>query len=101
MVIGVINIGISAAALMTGLLLLVLATGLPMWLFSGVISLIYALVVPPAAAAQTLVYGDAAAESAGSEDGSEVGAAMSPTSRPPVGSSIGVGRSTGVDTGPG
>lgn len=47
----------------TGLLLLLVLTELPMWLFSGLITLVYALIVPLAAVAQTLLYGDAVAAS--------------------------------------
>ena len=72
-VIGVINVGVTAAALVFGLLLLVLVAGLPLWLFSAAISLIYGLVVPPAAAAQTLLYGNAVAESGRSTEGLSVG----------------------------
>ncbi len=45
-----------------GVLLLVLASGIPLWLFSGLVSLVYAVIVPLAAIAYTLLYGDAFAE---------------------------------------
>jgi hypothetical protein len=48
-----------------GLLLLVLVAGIPLWLFSGLITLVYALIVPLAAVALTLLFGDAVAESQG------------------------------------
>ena len=50
-----------APALGLALLLLVSVTGLPLWAFSALSSLVYALVVPLAAIAITLLYGDAAA----------------------------------------
>ena len=43
-------------------LLLILASGIPLWLFSGLVSLVYAILVPLAAIAMTLLYGDAFAE---------------------------------------
>ena len=43
------------------LLLLVLAPGLPLWLFSGLVTLVYVVVVPVAAIAMHLLYGDAVA----------------------------------------
>ena len=46
----------------TGLLLLVVVTGIPLWLFSGLVSLVYAVIVPLAAIALTLLYGDAVTE---------------------------------------
>ncbi len=50
-----------------GLLLLVLVAGLPLWLFSVLVTLVFALIVPVTAEAITLLYGDAVAESQGAE----------------------------------
>ena len=50
---------------LVAVLLLVLASGIPLWLFSGLVSLVYAILVPLAAIALTLLYGDAAAEHEG------------------------------------
>ena len=62
-----LNLFVGATALVVALLLLVLAAGIPLWIFSGLVSLVYALVVPLAAIAMTLLYGDAVAELSGSE----------------------------------
>ncbi len=64
-VIGSINVLVGASGLIVGLLLLVLVAGIPLWLFSGLITLVYALIVPLAAVAQTLLFGDAVAEKRG------------------------------------
>lgn len=48
-----------------GLLILVVFTGLPLWLFSALITLVYAIVAPAAAIAMTLLYGDAVAQDEG------------------------------------
>ena len=61
-VIAVFNAMVVVAGTGTGLLLLVFASRLPLWLFSGLISVVYAILVPLAAIALTLLYGDAAAE---------------------------------------
>jgi len=45
-----------------GVVLLVLVSGIPLWLFSGLVSIVYAVLVPLAAIALTLLYGDAAEE---------------------------------------
>ena len=57
-----LNSLVGLTGLVVGLLLLVLFAGLPLWFFSGLVTLIYALVVPLAALALTLLYGDASAE---------------------------------------
>ncbi|MDH4280564.1 MAG: hypothetical protein OEW83_21070 [Acidimicrobiia bacterium] len=75
-VIGTINIGLSVAALLTGLVVLVVFSGIPFWLFSAIISLISAIVVPPAAIAQSLLYGDAVAEEARSEEQARLAASI-------------------------
>ena len=49
-------------ALITGLVLLLLVAGLPLWLFSAGMAVVYAVLVPLTATAQTLLYGDAVAE---------------------------------------
>ena len=61
-VIAALNGTVALTALVVALLLLVLATALPLWLFSGLAVLVYALSVPLAAIAMTLLYGDAIAE---------------------------------------
>ena len=58
----VLNGIVAATALLLGLLLLVLVTGTPLWLLSGLVSIVSGLLVPFAAVAMTLLYGDAVAE---------------------------------------
>ncbi|HSL73865.1 MAG TPA: hypothetical protein VK853_05340 [Ilumatobacteraceae bacterium] len=60
--VGLFNLLVGGSGLVVGLLLLVLAAGIPLWLFSSLITLVYALIVPLAAVAQTLLFGDAVAE---------------------------------------
>jgi hypothetical protein len=64
-VLGLFNLLLGASGLLVGMLLLVVATGIPLWLFSVVITLVFALFVPLAAVGQTLLFGDAVAESRG------------------------------------
>lgn len=66
-VVSLCNLLVAFAGLVVGLLLLVIVAGIPMWLFSGLITLVYALIVPLAAVAITLLFGDAVAESIGLE----------------------------------
>ncbi len=66
-VIGTFNLLIGVAGLVFGLVLLLVLPSLPLWLFSGLVTLIYAFVVPLAALAQTLLYGDAVAEKTGAD----------------------------------
>jgi hypothetical protein len=66
-VVAVVNLAVVATAFTVALLLLVLATGIPLWLFSALVSMVYGLVVPLAAIALTLLYGDSRAEHAGQE----------------------------------
>jgi len=60
------------------LLLLVFVAGIPLWLFSGLITVVYAFIVPLAAVAQTLLFGDAVAQQRGI-DAEPPNAAMSQT----------------------
>jgi len=69
------NLLVAGSGLVVGLLLLVLFAGIPLWLFSGLITLVYALIVPLAAVAQTLLFGDAIAEQRGVDIGSADAAA--------------------------
>ncbi len=75
-VIAVINAAFSTVALVVGLLVLVVFAGLPLWLFSGLITLAFALVVPTGAVAQTLLYGDAVSEKAEAEQPTPLGATV-------------------------
>jgi hypothetical protein len=61
-VVGVLNAAVGAIALVVALLLLIVASGLPLWLFSVLVSIVYTCTVPFAAVATTLLYGDAVAE---------------------------------------
>jgi hypothetical protein len=56
---------VAVTALAAALLILVLASGLPLWIFSMLTMLVYALTVPLAAIAMTFLYGDAIAEQDG------------------------------------
>jgi len=58
----VLNGLIAATALVFGLLLLILAAGLPLWLFSALMSLVSVLIVPLASIAMGYLHGDARAE---------------------------------------
>ena len=62
LVIALLNGAVALLALVFGLLILLVATGLPLWLFAATVSLVSALTVPIAAIAMTLLYGDAIAE---------------------------------------
>ena len=66
-VVAVVNLAVVATASTVALLLLVVVTGIPLWLFSALVSMVYGLVVPLAAIALTLLYGDSRAERAGQE----------------------------------
>jgi hypothetical protein len=56
------NMLIALSGMVVGLLLLLIFSGIPFWAFSALVTLVYALIVPLAAVAQTLLYGDAGAE---------------------------------------
>ena len=58
---------VALSGLAFGLVMLVVFAGLPMWMFSALVTLIYALVVPVTSAAQAMLYGDAVAERQGAE----------------------------------
>lgn len=60
-VLAVVNLLVAATGMAVGLLLLVLVAGIPLWLFSALVTLALALIVPLAAVAQTLLFGDAVA----------------------------------------
>jgi hypothetical protein len=69
---GSLNVAVGASALAVSLILLVVVSGLPLWLFSMLVSLVYICIVPLAALALTLLYGDAVAEHEGdSPDGAD------------------------------
>jgi hypothetical protein len=57
----VLNGGAGAFAFVLALLLLVVASGIPLWIFSALVTLVYALAIPLAAISLTLLYGDAVA----------------------------------------
>ncbi len=62
LVIALLNGAVALMSLVVGLLILLVATGLPLWVFAAVASLVSALTVPIAGIAMTLLYGDAIAE---------------------------------------
>jgi hypothetical protein len=53
------------SAIVAGLLLLILVPSLPLWAFSALAAVVYAVLVPLAAISMTLLYGDAVAEHEG------------------------------------
>ena len=59
---GLTNALVAGSGLVVGLLMLVLFAELPLWLFSSMVTLVYALFAPLAGIAQTLLFGDATAE---------------------------------------
>ena len=61
MVVVIVNGLVVAAAVTVSLLLLTVVTSIPLWAFAGVEAIVFALTVPLAAAAMTLLYGDAVA----------------------------------------
>jgi len=62
---GALNAFVAGSGLLFGLTLLLVLPSLPLWLFSAISTLAYAIVVPLAAMAMTLLYGDAVAEQEG------------------------------------
>jgi hypothetical protein len=61
-VVAAINGVVLLLAAAVGLLILVVANGFPLWMFAVTVNLVASLIVPLAAIAQTLLYGDAVAE---------------------------------------
>ena len=57
-----INGLVLVSAVIAGLLLLVLVPSLPLWAFSALAAIVYAVLVPLGAISMTLLYGDAVAE---------------------------------------
>jgi hypothetical protein len=64
---GALNAAVGVSALVVALILLVVASGVPLWLFSILVSVVYAVLLPLAAIAMTLLYGDVVAEQEGAE----------------------------------
>jgi len=58
---------VAVAGTAAGLVVLLIFAGLPLWVFSAIVTLIYALIVPLTSIAQTLLCGDAIAEKSGAE----------------------------------
>jgi len=63
--VALLNLLVALSGAVVGLTLLVVVAGIPMWLFSALITLVYAFIAPLAAVALTLLFGDAVAESRG------------------------------------
>ena len=78
-VIAVLNGLITLGGLVAALLLLVVGSGLPLWLFSALVSVIHAFIAPFAGIAMTLLYGDAAAEEGSDGPGEPAHAAAVPS----------------------
>jgi hypothetical protein len=66
-VIAAFNTIVIGASLGLGILLLVLVPGIPLWLFSVAVSVLFAFVSPLSALVLTLLYGDATAEAEGAD----------------------------------
>jgi hypothetical protein len=66
-VVGALNAAVGIIALVVALFLLIVISGLPLWLFSILVSLVYTCTIPFAAVAMVLLYGDAVAEHDGAE----------------------------------
>lgn len=62
LVAAVVNGVVLFSGLFVALLLLIIVSGLPLWAFSGLVTLVFALGVPFVAVAMTLLYGDAVTE---------------------------------------
>jgi len=60
-----LNLLVGLVATIAGLVLLILLVGLPLWLFSVLVAMSSALIVPYTAIAMVLLYGDARAEREG------------------------------------
>ena len=61
--VALVNLLVALSGAVVGLILLVVVAGIPMWLFSALVTLVYAFIAPLAAVAMTLLFGDAVAES--------------------------------------
>jgi hypothetical protein len=62
LVVAVINGVVLLLSATAGLLILVIVNGFPLWMFAVTVNIVASLIVPLAAIAQTLLYGDAVAE---------------------------------------
>ena len=62
-----VNLLAGLVGLVVSLGLLVVFASVPIWLFSSLVTLVYALTTPMAAAAVTLLYGDAVAQAEGAD----------------------------------
>lgn len=77
---GVLYGAVAVLGAVAGLLALLVFRSLPMWALSGVITLTYSLLVPLSAIAQTLLYGDAAAQRSESAEGERAAHVDGPSS---------------------
>ena len=68
LVVALLNAVVIAVNLLVGVVLLVIFSGLPLWIFSTLVTLAYGLVVPVTALALTLLYGDAVTEQQPADD---------------------------------
>ena len=67
-VVGVSSLGITMASVLTGLVILVASSGVPLWLFGWIYGVVSTLLLPLVGIAITLLYGDAVAEAAEAEE---------------------------------
>ena len=70
----VLNGGVAALSLLVGVVLLVTVTGIPLWLFSGAISIVPVVAVPLAAVTLNYLHGDAVADDEGAPSADAVSA---------------------------
>ncbi len=84
LMVGLFNLLVATSGLVVGLALLVLVPSIPLWLFSGLITLVYALIVPLAAVAQTLLFGDTVAQERGIPAAAAGDVDSAESARPPV-----------------
>lgn len=68
MIVSVVHGAVAVGGLVVGLAVLTTATALPLWSMTGVISAASVLIMPTAAAAVVMLYGDAVAEGIGADD---------------------------------
>jgi hypothetical protein len=66
--VALLNAVVIGVNLLVGVVLLVVFSGLPLWIFSALVTLVYGLVVPVTAVALTLLYGDAVTQKADADD---------------------------------
>ena len=77
-VVGLVNGLVAVVGGAIGLLLLLLLSGMPLWLFSVIVSASSAIIVPYTAIVSVLLYGDAKAEAEGAEEADRLDLGVAP-----------------------